>query len=92
MNFKNLIASALLVTAGCAENASTNLGPNGLPYQRAYIISQTDIGHIQFSMLDGVNSLRRARGLAVQANKQDHGRRLHLAATAERARLSARHI
>ena len=63
MNFKNLIASALLVTAGCAENASTNLGPNGLPYQRAYIISQTDIGHIQFSMLDGVNSIRRARGL-----------------------------
>ena len=63
MNFKNLIASALLVTTGCVENTSANLGPNGLPYQRAYIIGQSDIGRIQFSMLDGINSIRRTRGL-----------------------------
>ena len=63
MNFKNLIASALLVTTGCVENTSANLGPNGLPYQRAYIIGQSDISRIQFSMLDGINSIRRTRGL-----------------------------
>ena len=64
MNFKNLIAFVLLVTAGCVENTTIDVGPNGLPYQRAYVISQADTGRIQFSMLDGVNSIRHVRGLS----------------------------
>ena len=64
MNFKNLIAFVLLVTAGCVENTTIDVGPNGLPYQRAYVISLADTGRIQFSMLDGVNSIRHVQGLS----------------------------
>ena len=60
--------AALLVTAALALAACTTteppLGPDGKPVPRVYPIAASDHGKIQFRMLDSVNSLRGAAGLA----------------------------
>ncbi|MGA1233290.1 MAG: CAP domain-containing protein [Lutimaribacter sp.] len=66
--FKNMRLAAFLVTAALALAACTTteptLGPDGKPLPRVYRIAPSDNGKIQFRMLDSVNSLRRAAGLA----------------------------
>jgi uncharacterized protein YkwD len=63
MGFRILVAVTLLILVGCTQNTEANLGPNGLPYQRTYLITESDISRIQFNMLDGINSIRTARSL-----------------------------
>ena len=63
MSFRILVAVTLLILVGCTQNTGANLGPNGLPYQRTYLITEGDISRIQFNMLDGINSIRTARSL-----------------------------
>ncbi len=51
------------VTA-CTGTTSARIGPNGLPLPQVYKISASDTDDIQFRMLDSVNALRQAAGLA----------------------------
>ena len=63
MSSRILVTLTFLILVGCNQNTAANLGPNGLPYQRTYLITEIDISRIQFNMLDGVNSIRKARSL-----------------------------
>lgn len=64
-----LLAIAVAVSA-CAPSAP-QLGTDGKPLPKAYKISRSDTGKIQFRMLDSVNALRQASGrAAVQLNPQ----------------------
>ena len=63
MSFRILVVVNLLILLGCTQNTANNLGPNGLPYQRTYLIEEADISKIQFNMLDSINSIRSSRGL-----------------------------
>ena len=51
------------VTA-CTGTTSARIGPNGLPLPQVYMISPSDTDDIQFRMLDSVNALRQAAGVA----------------------------
>lgn len=55
-----LIGLAAFGLAGCAGNATSRIGPDGLPLPQVYKIRPGDKGDIQFRMLDGVNALRQA--------------------------------
>ncbi|KHA50465.1 MAG: CAP domain-containing protein [Sulfitobacter geojensis] len=55
-----LLAVAVTLSA-CAPSAP-QLGPDGKPLPKAYRISRSDTGKIQFRMLDSVNALRQAAG------------------------------
>lgn len=56
---------ACLVAAACAPAPPpVPLGSDGRPLPRLYVIRPNDTATIQFRMLDAVNALRRARGLA----------------------------
>ncbi|MDE0752810.1 MAG: CAP domain-containing protein, partial [Planktomarina sp.] len=63
MAFRVFLLVILAFLAACVQNPEANLGPNGLPYQRVYVIGEADSSKIQFNMLDGINSIRKARGL-----------------------------
>ncbi|PYE84345.1 CAP domain-containing protein [Pseudoroseicyclus aestuarii] len=61
---------ALAGLAACGVPAS-QLGPDGLPLPQVYRIDEAVAGEIPFRMLDGLNSLRQARGVpAVQLDPQ----------------------
>jgi len=62
MRIMGLLVSALMVLSAC-EAPPPQLGPDGQPLQRAYIIRPADEAQIQFRMLDSVNSLRQAAGV-----------------------------
>jgi uncharacterized protein YkwD len=57
-----LVALTIALTA-CAPTPST-MGTDGKALPRAYKISRADSGKLQFRMLDSVNALRGASGLA----------------------------
>ncbi|MDF3414959.1 CAP domain-containing protein [Sulfitobacter sp. M57] len=62
---------ALAVTLSACAPAAPRLGADGKPLPKAYRISRSDTGKIQFRMLDSVNALRQASGrAAVQLNPQ----------------------
>lgn len=64
------IAALILLTA-CAAPTQPKLGPDGLPLPQRYDIRPADHDAIQLRMLDGVNALRQAAGVApVQLNAQ----------------------
>ena len=50
--------------AGCGAAPAGRIGPDGLPLPSLYRIRQGQEAEIQFRMLDSVNALRSARGLA----------------------------
>lgn len=65
--FSVMIALSVALTA-CAP-APTTMGADGKALPRAYKISRSDSGKLQFRMLDSVNALRGASGLGqVQLN------------------------
>jgi len=67
--FSVLLALSLAIAA-CAPSAP-QIGTDGKPLPKAYRISRSDTGKIQFRMLDSVNALRQAGGRApVQLNPQ----------------------
>lgn len=53
---------ALLAACGSGGTSSTPVSSSGRPAQRLYRIRPGQLGAIQFRVLDGVNSLRRAAG------------------------------
>ena len=63
MRLAALLVTAALALAACTTTEPT-LGPDGKPLPRVYRIAPSDHGEIQFRMLDSVNSLRGAAGLA----------------------------
>lgn len=58
------IGFLVLLTACSAGGGGIALGPDGKPLPRLYRIGPGDTGRIQFSFVDGVNSLRQVGGLA----------------------------
>lgn len=68
-----LLLPLVLLVAACTTTPASppTLGPDGKPLPRLYRIPAGAEGRIQFRVLDSVNSLRSARGLAeVQLNAQ----------------------
>ncbi|MGB0799587.1 MAG: CAP domain-containing protein [Planktomarina sp.] len=59
-----LVVGFLAACAGVSPNGGVAVGPNGEPLARLYRIKASDTARIQFSFLDGMNSLRRVSGLA----------------------------
>ncbi|SLN30898.1 Cysteine-rich secretory protein family protein [Roseovarius albus] len=60
-----LLLSALLVLSACAQTpTSSQIGADGKPLPKVYKIRAGDTNDIQYRMLDSVNSLRQAAGLA----------------------------
>lgn len=57
-----LIAAVFVVLAGCAPTPPVQLGPDGKPLPRAYIIDESDRSRVTYSMVDSVNALRSASG------------------------------
>lgn len=62
----SLLLSTLLLLSACAAPppSQPQLGSDGKPLPKVYRISAGDTSRIQFRMLDSVNSLRRAAGVA----------------------------
>ena len=58
------ILMALAVAIAACAPAAPPVGADGKPLPRAYRISNSDTGKIQFRMLDSVNALRQAAGRA----------------------------
>jgi uncharacterized protein YkwD len=66
-----VIGLSLAALSACAPSSSSRIGPDGLPLPQIYRIEPGDTADIQFRMLDGVNSLRRAAGAGpLQFNAQ----------------------
>lgn len=59
-----LLGLGALGLAGCAADVSDRIGPDGLPLPQRYNIGPGDTDDIQFRMLDSVNTLRQAAGVA----------------------------
>ena len=59
-----LIGLAMTGLAACSGNTAARIGSDGLPLPQVYNIGPGDTGDIQFRMLDSVNALRQAAGVA----------------------------
>ncbi|MCL3881611.1 CAP domain-containing protein [Marivita sp. GX14005] len=57
-------AAALALTACAGAPPPTTLGPDGKPLPKLYRIGPGDKAQIQFRMLDAINALRQAKGVA----------------------------
>ena len=55
---------ALLGLASCSAPQTTTLGPDGRPLPKVYRIGPDDAAKIEFRVLDSINALRQAAGLA----------------------------
>lgn len=56
-----IVGLGMAFVAACAPQQPA-VGPDGLPVQRIYRITERDAQEIPFRMLDGVNTLRQAAG------------------------------
>ena len=66
-----LVAGVLLSACTATTQTSQQLGTDGKPLPKVYRIRGGDAGKLQFRMLDSVNALRQASGVApVQLNPQ----------------------
>ena len=63
MIYRVVLAFGLLLLMGCTQNTGSNLEPGDRPLRPVYVIKASDGARIQYSILDGINSLRRAAGL-----------------------------
>ncbi|MFN6951550.1 MAG: CAP domain-containing protein [Albidovulum sp.] len=59
----SLCFAVIVALAGCATT-TPQLGPDGKPLPRAYIIKPGDASRVTYSMVDSINSLRAAAGVA----------------------------
>lgn len=57
-----ILLLAALTLAGCTTDAPPQMGPDGRPLPKVYVMKPGDSAEIQFRMLDSINSLRRAGG------------------------------
>ena len=60
----SLLIAVLALATACAPVPQGRIGPDNLPLPQIYRIDSSQTAEIQFRMLDGVNSLRRAAGVA----------------------------
>ena len=63
MIYRVVLAIGLLLMAACTQGTGSNSGPGERPLRPIYVIKPSDAARIQYSILDGINSLRRAGGL-----------------------------
>ncbi len=63
MIYRVVLAIGLLLMAACTPGTGSNTGPGDRPLRPIYAIKPSDAARIQYSILDGINSLRRAGGL-----------------------------
>lgn len=61
---RRLLLPLLAVLAACTQPSPVTFGPDGRQLPRVYRIAPNEAGQVQLRMLDGVNTLRRAAGLA----------------------------
>lgn len=59
-----LVSAAAIGLTACVSTPSARIGPDGLPLPQVYRIESGDEAEIQFRMLDSVNTLRAAAGVA----------------------------
>lgn len=76
---------ALSGLAACATSPRQSIGSDGLPLPQVYHIGPNDVNDVMFRMLDGVNSLRAAGGMAplsfdaaLNAAAATHSRDMHI--------------
>ncbi|MBV7410990.1 CAP domain-containing protein [Maritimibacter sp. DP1N21-5] len=66
-----IVTGAALSLAACSSGAGMRMGPDGKPMPTVNRLSAAETNRITYSMVDGVNELRAAAGLApVQLNAQ----------------------
>jgi uncharacterized protein YkwD len=58
-----IMMAAMVALAAC-QPVSPTLGTDGKPLSKVYKIGRNDAGKLQFRMLDSVNALRQAQGVA----------------------------
>lgn len=58
-----VILTILALLAGCVSEEPRQLGPDGRPLPRAYVISPEDVSRVTYTMLDSINSVRARSGL-----------------------------
>ncbi len=58
------VLSALVALAACSTSAPqpVQLGPDGRPLPKIYMIGDADAGRVQYNMLDSINALRTSAG------------------------------
>lgn len=64
MQRRSVILGLLFTGLAACASPRGRIGPDGLPLPQVYRIKPEDEAQIPFRMLDGVNTLRRARGLS----------------------------
>lgn len=64
MQRRELILGLLLTSLSACAAPTGRIGPDGLPLPQVYRIRPEDEAQIPYRMLDGVNTLRQARGLS----------------------------
>lgn len=68
---RSIFVLGFLALLTACSGGGVAVGPNGEPLARLYRIGAGDTSRVQFSLLDGMNSLRRVSGVApVQLNSQ----------------------
>ncbi len=63
MQRRSVILGLLLTGVAACTSTKGRIGPDGLPLPQVYRISPEDEAQIPYRMLDGVNTLRQARGV-----------------------------
>ncbi|MEZ5885852.1 MAG: CAP domain-containing protein [Paracoccaceae bacterium] len=78
------VLAAVLMLAAC-QTGQVQLAPDGRAVPQAYVIGPGDVGRVTYSMVDSVNALRAAKGLApltldaqLTAAAATHSRDMHL--------------
>lgn len=64
MRLAGTAAALALLIAACTPAAPPQLGPDGRPLPKLYVITPADTSRVTYSMLDSINALRKARGAA----------------------------
>ncbi len=61
--YLGLVAIAILLAFGFCATASTQMGPDGKPLPKVYMIKGGDASRVTYSMVDSINTLRAAAGV-----------------------------
>lgn len=77
--------SAFLLLSACLTTPEPELAADGKPVPVAYVITEKDVSRVTYSMVDSINALRQAKGLAplqldaqLTAAAATHSRDMHI--------------